>query len=86
MAGRRFDMVKTGSLKMKIESKPDFKARLGKSPDLADAAFLCIDVARQRLGLVATEPIDTNVQRMPSQNKTMKSLTGLLATQELVLE
>lgn len=57
MTGRRFDMYKSGSLKMKVETKPDFKSRLGKSPDIADAAFLCIDVARQRLGLVAAEPL-----------------------------
>jgi hypothetical protein len=49
-------MIKTGSLKVKIESKPDFKARFGRSPDLADAAFLALDCARQRLGLVAVDP------------------------------
>ena len=86
MAGRRYDMVKTGSLKMKIETKPEFKSRLGKSPDLADAAFLCIDIARQRLGLVAAEPIDQNVQRRSYQSKSMKNLTNLLVTQELVAE
>ena len=86
MAGRRYDMVKTGSLKMKIETKPEFKSRLGKSPDLADAAFLCIDIARQRLGLVAAEPIDQNVQMRSYQSKSMKNLTNLLVTQELVAE
>ena len=49
-------MIKTGSLKVKIESKPDFKSRFGRSPDLADAAFLALDCARQRLGLVAVDP------------------------------
>lgn len=56
MCARNYDMVKTGSLKVKIESKPDFKSRFGRSPDLADAAFLALDCARQRLGLVAIDP------------------------------
>ena len=56
MCARNYDMVKTGSLKVKIESKPEFKSRFGRSPDLADAAFLALDCARQRLGLVAIDP------------------------------
>tara|TARA_R100000005_G_scaffold96213_1_gene81488 strand:- start:1038 stop:2825 length:1788 start_codon:yes stop_codon:yes gene_type:complete len=56
MCARNYDMIKTGSLKVKIESKPDFKSRFGRSPDLADAAFLALDCARQRLGLVAVDP------------------------------
>ena len=56
MCARNYDMVKTGSLKVKIESKLEFKARFGRSPDLADAAFLALDCARQRLGLVAVDP------------------------------
>ena len=56
MCARNYDMVKTGSLKVKIESKLEFKSRFGRSPDLADAAFLALDCARQRLGLVAVDP------------------------------
>ena len=56
MCARNYDMIKTGSLKVKIESKPEFKSRFGRSPDLADAAFLALDCARQRLGLVAIDP------------------------------
>ena len=56
MCARNYDMIKTGSLKVKIESKIEFKARFGRSPDLADAAFLALDCARQRLGLVAVDP------------------------------
>jgi hypothetical protein len=56
ICARNYDMVKTGSLKVKIESKPEFKSRFGRSPDLADAAFLALDCARQRLGLVAIDP------------------------------
>lgn len=56
MCARNYDMVKSSSLKVKIESKPEFKARFGRSPDLADAAFLALDCARQQLGLVAIDP------------------------------
>ena len=38
-------MIKGSTLRMKIESKPEFKSRFGRSPDLADAAFLCLDLA-----------------------------------------
>ncbi len=56
MCARNYDMTKTGTLRVKIESKLEFKARFGRSPDLADAAFLALDCARQRLGLVAVDP------------------------------
>ena len=83
MTGRRFDMYKSGSLKMKVETKPDFKSRLGKSPDIADAAFLCIDVARQRLGLVASEPPKNQVGGRSGPTKSMKSLTNILQTSQI---
>jgi hypothetical protein len=56
MVARKYDMTKSTTLKVKIESKPEFKVRFGRSPDLADAAFLALDCARQRHGLLATEP------------------------------
>tara|TARA_B100000902_G_scaffold3192_1_gene4032 strand:- start:29481 stop:31244 length:1764 start_codon:yes stop_codon:yes gene_type:complete len=83
MTGRRFEMYKSGSLKMKIESKPEFKSRLGKSPDVADAAFLCIDVARQRLGLVAAEPPNAQGVTQSGSQKSIKNLTGMLSAQVL---
>ena len=61
ITNRNYDIVKTGSnLRMKLESKVEYKARFGQSPDLADAAFLCIDLARQRHGLVAVDPPKKN--------------------------
>ena len=59
ITARNYDLVKSGSLKVKIEPKPEFKGRFGRSPDLADAAFLALDCARQRLGLVAIDPPQT---------------------------
>jgi hypothetical protein len=78
MCARNYDMVKTGSLKVKIESKPEFKARFGRSPDLADAAFLALDCARQRLGMVAIDP-PKDVDGKGFRNRvTIKSLSSAL--------
>lgn len=84
VVGRKYDMVKGSTLRMKLESKPDYKNRLGKSPDLADAAFICIDVARQRHGLVAVEPLDSGDKVQGSRRrKSIKQLTGVLTNQPL---
>lgn len=53
---RRYDMVKSGTLRVKVEPKSELKARMGQSPDMADAAFVALDLARQRHGLVAVDP------------------------------
>ena len=84
VVGRKYDMVKGSTLRMKLESKPDYKNRLGKSPDLADAAFICIDVARQRHGLVAVEPLDLGDKNQGSRRRrSMKQLTTVLTNQPL---
>jgi len=82
---RNYDMVKSGSLRMKIESKPEFKARFGRSPDLADAAFLALDCARQRLGLVAVDPPETTNTTMPYRRTTIKTLSNALQNAESTL-
>jgi hypothetical protein len=78
MCARNYDMVKTGSLKVKIESKPEFKARFGLSPDLADAAFLALDCARQRLGMVAIDPPKGVDGKGFRSRVTIKSLSSAL--------
>tara|TARA_B100000579_G_scaffold438007_1_gene470781 strand:- start:1121 stop:2836 length:1716 start_codon:yes stop_codon:yes gene_type:complete len=83
ITGRKYDMIKGSSLRMKMESKVEFKSRFGKSPDLADAAFLCLDVARQRHGLVAVEPPSSSPSGKPRPHKSMKRLTGILANNPL---
>lgn len=40
--------------KIYAESKVDMKTRTKQSPDVADAAFILLDLCRQRLGFVAT--------------------------------
>lgn len=57
MCSRQYEMVKSGTLRVKVESKQELKSRTGQSPDIADAAFIAMELARQRHGLVAVEPI-----------------------------
>lgn len=79
MCARNYDMTKgTGTLRVKIESKPEFKARFGRSPDLADAAFLALDCARQRMGLVAIDPPKDEKDAGFRKQVTIKSLSGAL--------
>jgi hypothetical protein len=79
MCARRFDMVKGNGLRMRVETKVDLKARLGSSPDLADAAFITLDLARQRHGLVAVDAVAEGRSALPRwatqpSRKTMSDL------------
>lgn len=86
MCARNYEMVKTGSLKVKIESKLEFKSRFGRSPDLADAAFLALDCARQRLGMVSVDPPkEDSATGMPRRHVTIKSLHSALANPDASL-
>lgn len=78
ITNRNYDMIKGATLRMKIESKPEYKARFGRSPDLADAAFLCLDLARQRHGLVAVEPLEDGKISLPAQRRSIKKLSKIL--------
>jgi|TARA_R100001443_G_scaffold117353_3_gene141656 hypothetical protein len=79
ITGRNYDMVKGSSLRMKIESKVEYKSKFGKSPDLADAAFLCLDLARQRHGLVAVDPPEDNsLGTRVAKKRTIKKLASIL--------
>jgi len=56
MVSRRYNTVKgAGKLLLRAESKVDMKDRVGFSPDLADAAFILIDLCRARLGFSSSE-------------------------------
>ncbi len=85
MTSRNYDMVKSGTLRVKIESKPEFKARFGSSPDLADAAFLALDCARQRLGLVAVDPPKEGAKNYNKRPQTIKDLGKALQNSGAVL-
>ena len=85
ITSRNYDMIKSGTLRVKIESKPEFKARFGRSPDLADAAFLALDCARQRLGLVAVDPPEGGTADRPYRRTTIKQLGEALQNHDAVL-
>jgi hypothetical protein len=76
MCTRRYDMVKSGTLKVKVETKAELKQRSGQSPDIADAAFIVLDLARQRHGLVAVDPPKKNDMSVfgARQPRTLKDL------------
>jgi hypothetical protein len=74
---RAYTMMKSGSLKVQIESKKEFKKRIGKSPDLADAGFLALDSARTRFGLVSITPPKEDEDgefRMPRPRRSIAQL------------
>lgn len=51
LKARKYDTVKgADGDKIKVETKKAMKERLGFSPDLADAAFIVLDLCRSRLG------------------------------------
>ena len=85
IVARNYEMVKSGSLKIKIESKPDFKTRFGRSPDIADAAFLALDCARQRHGLVAMDPPKEGSPFTMRPQRTIKSMSQSLINHDSVL-
>ena len=53
LCARRYETVKGSNLRTSVESKRDMKARLNFSPDLADAAMILVELARQRHGFLA---------------------------------
>jgi len=85
ITSRHYDVVKSSSyLKMKLEPKLSYKSRFGQSPDLADAAFLCLDLARQRHGLVAVDPPEKNSKGFYPKKKNLKELSQILSAEVLV--
>lgn len=54
MTSRTYEVQKGSSARIKVESKVDMKSRIGESPDLSDAAFVMLDLCRQKLGMVST--------------------------------
>ena len=85
ITARNYDHVKGTTLRMKIESKPEFKSRFGRSPDLADAAFLALDCARQRLGLVAVDPPKEGEAGFNRPRRSMKTLSSALQNADATL-
>lgn len=85
MVSRQYETRKTGTMKIKVESKTDYKARTGKSPDIADAAFIMLDVCRTRFGLVGNERFETNKDRQSVFKKKMMSLDAVFSTNRMLV-
>ena len=53
MVARKYkdNKAQDGGSKIKVESKVDMKKRIGRSPDIADSAFILVDLCRERHGL-----------------------------------
>jgi len=84
---RTFEMRKSTTLKIFLESKRDFKQRIGMSPDRADAGFLALEAARQRMGLVSMTPpeSDTNGVIKPRKRRSLTQLREALETEDIAM-
>jgi hypothetical protein len=58
MVARWVETVKGATMKLRVETKTDMKARIGFSPDIADSAFILLDLVRERLGATAGGAIE----------------------------
>lgn len=56
MCQRTYETVKGGEgMRIRVESKPDYKARVGESPDIADSAMVLLDLCRERFAFRSGE-------------------------------
>ena len=85
MVGRRYVTSGT-SVKIRVESKIDFKARVGRSPDIADAAFILIDLCRSRHGFMGGARFSVNADRQKTWAKKMKTLDVASASHRTLLD
>lgn len=67
MCTRTYETVKGGEgMRIRVESKPDYKARVGESPDIADAAFVLLDLCRERYAFKSGEKSPAATPGLPS--------------------
>ena len=66
MTERQYTTEKGLSMRIRVETKSDMKVRIGKSPDISDAAFILIELCRTRHNLSAIDKIPDN----PYQQET----------------
>jgi hypothetical protein len=59
LCSREYDKI--GGIKIKVESKKDMKERIGKSPDLADAFLILLELCRQRFNFMPNRALGTEV-------------------------
>lgn len=76
LTSRQYDMA---GKKLVVEPKVKYKARTGESPDLADAAFVLIEVARERFGFLGGERFEISETKQQSWSQAMNrfNVSGL---------
>lgn len=84
MVARQYETRKSGAMKIKVESKTEYKSRTGKSPDIADAAFIMLDVCRTRFGLMGNERFEVNKERQSVFKKKMMSLDAVYSANRVL--
>ena len=57
MTERLYTTEKGIGMRIRVEPKQDMKARIGKSPDISDAAFILLELCRVRCGLIPSDRI-----------------------------
>jgi hypothetical protein len=62
LCARLYVTEKTGTMRLKVEPKPDMKMRIGKSPDEADAALMLVALAKERFGFGASREIEMGLK------------------------
>lgn len=63
---RKYETIKGVGMKLQVEPKKDMKARVGFSPDIADAAFIGVLLCRDKLKI---QPVGSQKVRNPSNWK-----------------
>lgn len=76
MVSRMYD-TKGTEARIVVESKVEYKARVGRSPDRADSAFVMVDLCRQRLGLMGGERFTVNKGRQEKWGNQMRKVDHL---------
>lgn len=69
-----------------VEKKEDMKKRTGFSPDIAEAAWCCLAVARERLGLVSAEKSRNGSSSDISQDEFMEWVRQIQGVKNPALE
>jgi hypothetical protein len=73
MTARNYETRKAGSMKVCVETKREMKSRTGKSPDIADAAFVMLDTIRSRFGMSVPQEASRSARGNGAWKNIMRS-------------
>ena len=75
MTERQYTTEKGLSMRIRVETKSDMRVRIGKSPDISDAAFILVELCRTRHRLTAIDKVaDNPYQQDVSYRKWFKKV------------